>query len=50
MFKVNRNKEIDKILDEVLPFVSKPSRYIGGEVNSIRKDFKNVKIKVEVVS
>ncbi len=32
-------------MKELLPLVSKPSRYIGGEVNSIRKDRSQVKLK-----
>ena len=34
------------IVDEILPAVSKPSRYIGMEWNAIKKDPANVKVKI----
>ena len=33
-------------LDEILKQVEKPGRYIGGEVNSIKKDHSNLKVKL----
>jgi len=35
-------------LEPLLPFVESPGQYIGGELNSIRKDWKSVDIKVAV--
>ena len=32
-------------LDDILPFVEKPSRYLGSEVNTIKKDFSRVKLR-----
>ncbi|MDY6843076.1 MAG: TIGR03960 family B12-binding radical SAM protein, partial [Thermodesulfobacteriota bacterium] len=40
---------MQKILDEILPYVRKPSRYINQEVNSVKKDHKNVKVKFALV-
>ncbi|HWR20770.1 MAG TPA: B12-binding domain-containing radical SAM protein, partial [Verrucomicrobiae bacterium] len=34
------------IVDEILPAVSKPSRYIGMEWNAVKKDPANAKVKV----
>lgn len=34
--------EFEKRLDEILKQVEKPGRYIGGEVNSVKKKQKNV--------
>jgi len=34
------------LVDEILPAVSKPSRYIGMEWNAVRKDLANVKVTV----
>jgi radical SAM family uncharacterized protein/radical SAM-linked protein len=36
----------DKSIQEILPFVQKPSRYLGTEVNRIVKDPETVKLKV----
>jgi hypothetical protein len=33
------------MITELLPFVSRPSRYLGNEVNSIRKDPKKARLK-----
>lgn len=38
--------KIDRELDNLLKKVEKPARYIGGEVNSIRKDLDNVSVRV----
>ena len=35
---------IDSI-DDILPFVEKPSRYLGSEVNTVRKDLDRVKLR-----
>ena len=34
------------ILDNILPFVEKPSRYLGSEINTIKKDLKRTKLRV----
>ncbi|MBN2020212.1 MAG: TIGR03960 family B12-binding radical SAM protein [Sedimentisphaerales bacterium] len=36
----------DRIEGEFLPFVRRPSRYIGGEINQIKKDLHNCDLKV----
>ncbi|MCX7816887.1 MAG: TIGR03960 family B12-binding radical SAM protein [Syntrophales bacterium] len=33
-------------LNEILPFVDKPGRYIGGEVNAKKKDSKHIRLRV----
>jgi len=33
-------------LDEILPFVSKPGRYLGNEWNAVHKDWESVQVKV----
>ena len=46
--KTGMNKAgIEKIesMEELLPLVRRPSRYIGGEVNSIRKELGSVEVK-----
>jgi len=35
-----------KSIDEILPFVQKPSRYLGSEVNRIHKDWHGVKLRL----
>lgn len=35
--------------EELLPFVRKPSQYIGEEVNSIKKDLKNIQASIALV-
>ncbi|MBR2620104.1 MAG: B12-binding domain-containing radical SAM protein, partial [Firmicutes bacterium] len=37
---------IDKELDNMLKKVEKPARYIGGEVNSIKKDPEKVSVRM----
>jgi len=32
-------------IDELLPFVEKPSRYLGSEINTVKKDLKRVKLR-----
>jgi radical SAM family uncharacterized protein/radical SAM-linked protein len=32
-------------LDDILPFVEKPSRYLGSEINAIKKDLSRVKLR-----
>jgi radical SAM family uncharacterized protein/radical SAM-linked protein len=34
------------ILDDILPFVEKPSRYLGSEINSIKKDAGSTKLRM----
>jgi radical SAM family uncharacterized protein/radical SAM-linked protein len=36
---------IEDRLINILPYVEKPARYIGGEFNQIRKDLRNVRVK-----
>ena len=36
----------DKVENEFLPFVRKPARYIGGEINQIQKNLNEIEIKV----
>jgi radical SAM family uncharacterized protein len=36
----------DRVEREFLPFVRRPSRYIGGEINQIKKDLANCDLKV----
>ena len=46
---VNRREPIilaDRVEREFLPFVRRPSRYIGGEVNQIKKDLRNCELRV----
>ena len=41
-----RQVMIPKTIESLLPRVSKPARYIGGEVNAVRKDKHSVEIRV----
>ncbi len=34
---------------EFLPFVEKPARYIGNEINSVSKDWNSTKLKIALV-
>jgi len=34
------------VLDDILPFVSKPGRYLGNEWNVVRKDWESAQVKV----
>ena len=34
-----------KTLEDILPLVEKPSRYLGGEINQIKKDLERVKLR-----
>jgi radical SAM family uncharacterized protein len=43
---LNSPQKIKKILDSVLPRVSRPGRYSGGELNQIQKDWTKIPIKV----
>jgi len=38
--------KISQIVDEILPRVSKPTRYLGNEYNSIHKDLTNIKTRI----
>ncbi|HXF84283.1 MAG TPA: TIGR03960 family B12-binding radical SAM protein [Anaerolineales bacterium] len=42
-------EQIEKELDRILLKVQKPGRYVGGELNSIQKDWDAVQIKVALV-
>ena len=33
-------------IEEILPLVSKPARYVGGEVNSVSKDWAETSVRV----
>ncbi len=35
-----------KTIQDLLPFVEKPSRYLGTEINSIKKDYSHVKLSI----
>ena len=37
---------IEKQLEELLPQVSKPTRYMGNEYNSIKKDQNSIKVHI----
>ncbi len=34
-----------KTIEDMLPLVEKPSRYLGGEINQIKKDLERVKLR-----
>jgi len=36
-------------LDDILPFVEKPSRYLGSEINTIKKDLNRAKLRFALV-
>ncbi|MBW3622630.1 MAG: TIGR03960 family B12-binding radical SAM protein [Armatimonadetes bacterium] len=38
----------ERLLDEILPRVKKPSRYTGGELNEIRKDLEAAEVKFAI--
>jgi len=38
--------KITGFLNQVLPLVSKPGRYVGNEINIVRKDFKGINLRV----
>lgn len=33
-------------INDILPLVEQPSRYLGSEINSIKKDYNNVKLSI----
>lgn len=35
-----------KTIEDILPLVEKPSRYLGGEINQIKKDLERVKLRI----
>ena len=37
---------INLSIDNILPFVEKPSRYLGSEINTIKKDLNRVKLRI----
>ena len=39
-------KEFHETIERILPFVSKPARYIGNEINSVHKDWDKAETKV----
>jgi len=43
------NTSLEEKLEKILPLVEKPGRYVGGEYNSIIKDWNNISTKVALV-
>ncbi len=42
-----KNKAIENILEtKILPFVNKPGRYVGNEINIIRKNIEDISVRV----
>ncbi|CCW34823.1 TIGR03960 family B12-binding radical SAM protein [Chthonomonas calidirosea] len=41
-------EQIDAVLEDILPRVSKPGRYTGGELNSVVKDHRTVDVKFAI--
>jgi len=39
----------DILFEQLLPFVKKPGRYVGNEINSVQKNLKNVDLRVALV-
>ncbi len=46
---LDRPQQITKVLNKVLPRVTVPARYTGGELNSIAKDWQNTQLRSRVV-
>ncbi len=40
---------LEKQLEQILPLVEKPGRYVGGEYNSIKKDWDEVQTKIALI-
>lgn len=49
MFGMLTPEQIENKLDRILLKVQKPGRYVGGELNSVRKDWDKVKTRVALV-
>lgn len=45
----NRNSLLIEQLNEILPLVEKPGRYVGGEFNQVVKDWDHIKVKIGLV-
>jgi radical SAM family uncharacterized protein/radical SAM-linked protein len=43
---LKRGYMTDNSLETILPYVQKPSRYLGSEINSVRKDPSEVKLRI----
>ena len=43
------SKELDQVLQRILPRVQKPGRYTGGELNQVEKDWNSVDLSVALV-
>jgi len=44
---INKNKDVARILEyKVLPYVSKPGRYIGTELNTVHKNPQTIKLRI----
>jgi len=44
---INKNSDVARILEyKILPYVSKPGRYIGTELNTVHKDAQSVTLRV----
>ena len=46
---MNLNKSLSNQLERILPLVEKPGRYVGGEFNSIVKNWQEVDTKIALV-
>ncbi len=44
--RTNSPVDIESALEEILPRVSKPGRYTGGELNSIKKDWDSTRVRL----
>ena len=46
---MNENTEIARKLKKILPAVQKPGRYVGGELNQVKKDWESVATHIALV-
>lgn len=46
---MNENTEIARKLKKILPAVQKPGRYVGGELNQVKKDWESVAAHIALV-
>ncbi|NIA30736.1 MAG: hypothetical protein GWP06_12595, partial [Actinobacteria bacterium] len=44
-----KNALKDTVFNQLLPFVSKPGRYIGNEINIVKKDLSEIDLRVALV-
>jgi radical SAM family uncharacterized protein len=40
------NPSLEQFLAQILPKVQKPARYVGGEINAVKKDWEQIPVKV----